>query len=252
MLGQLQTGAPRVPDRSPASRSGRRDAAKLIGAPKGDRPDVRDGVTNRLGTNVCFWRIMLKKSFLTDERIFLGPLVRCSCGDVRDHIGSHKNDHRPSYRSYRALQRRRLLKSDIREIFGVARFSTFATVSAQSGHSLKRRRQLSARTRPLVRPGPAGISVVATVNGYPRDLCFSAVVLCLLVPASRRTISHTNRQGSLPRWRTCVPLAQCHGRTRWPLPEAGPSREQAAGSDNDEAHGHEADTGRHSPPSENR
>jgi len=30
------------------------------------------------------------------------------------------------------------------------------------------------------------------------------------------------------------------------------SREQAAGSDNDEAHGHEVDTGRHSPPSENR
>jgi hypothetical protein len=43
LLGQLQTGAPRVSDRSPASRSGRRDAAKLIGAPKGDRRDVRDG-----------------------------------------------------------------------------------------------------------------------------------------------------------------------------------------------------------------
>jgi hypothetical protein len=58
--------------------------------------------------------------------------VRCSCGDVRDHIVSHKNDHRPPYRSYRALQRRKSLKIDIREIFGVARFSTFATVSATS------------------------------------------------------------------------------------------------------------------------
>jgi hypothetical protein len=27
-----------------------------------------------------FWQIVLKKSFLTDGRFFLGPLVRCSCG----------------------------------------------------------------------------------------------------------------------------------------------------------------------------
>jgi hypothetical protein len=77
--------------------------------------------------------ILLQKPFLTDKRIFLGPLVRCSCCDVRDHIVSHRNDHRPPYRSYRALQRRRPLKIDIREIFGVARFSTFATVSATCG-----------------------------------------------------------------------------------------------------------------------
>ena len=57
-------------------------------------------------------------------------------------------------------------------------------------------------------------------------------------------ISHTNRRGSLPRWRTCVPLLQCRGKR--PLPEDGPSRGQAAGSDNDEGHGHEVDTGRHS------
>src|SRR6266851_8933782 len=31
---------------------------------------------------VAYWQIVLKKSFLTDERIFLEPLVRCSCGDV--------------------------------------------------------------------------------------------------------------------------------------------------------------------------
>jgi len=86
------------------------------------------------GYDVSFVPIVLKKSFLTDERFFLEPLVRCSCGDVRDHIVSHKNDHRPPHRSYRALQRRRLLKIDIREIFGTARFSTFATVSANSRH----------------------------------------------------------------------------------------------------------------------
>jgi hypothetical protein len=74
-------------------------------------------------------RIVLKKSSLTAERNFSGPPVRPSCGDVRDHIASHKNDHRLSYRSWRALQRRSLLKIDFREIFAAARFSTFATVS---------------------------------------------------------------------------------------------------------------------------
>ena len=41
-------------------------------------------------SEVRSWQIVLKKSFLTDERIFLEPLVRSSCGDVRDHIVSHK------------------------------------------------------------------------------------------------------------------------------------------------------------------
>jgi hypothetical protein len=56
-------------------------------------------------------------------------------GDVRDQIVSHKNDHRPSYRSWRALQQRSPLKIDFREILATARFPTFATVSAQSGPS---------------------------------------------------------------------------------------------------------------------
>ena len=53
--------------------------------------------------------------------------------ELRDHIVSRKNDHWLSYRCYRALPR---LKSPMRyicEIFGAARFSTFATLSAQSG-----------------------------------------------------------------------------------------------------------------------
>ena len=37
-----------------------------------------------------YWRIVLKKSFLTDGRIFLGPLVRCSCGDVGPHRFTQK------------------------------------------------------------------------------------------------------------------------------------------------------------------
>jgi hypothetical protein len=42
--------------------------------------------------------IVLKKSLLGDGQKFLGPLTRFARGDVRDHIVSHKNDHRPSYR----------------------------------------------------------------------------------------------------------------------------------------------------------
>jgi hypothetical protein len=42
------------------------------------------------------------------------------------------------------LPRLRSPKFDIREIFGASRFSTFSTVSAQSGQSPKRLRLLSA------------------------------------------------------------------------------------------------------------
>jgi hypothetical protein len=48
---------------------------------------------------VCFVPIVLKKSFLADERKFLGPLMRFARGDVTDHIVSHENDHGPPYRS---------------------------------------------------------------------------------------------------------------------------------------------------------
>jgi hypothetical protein len=86
-------------------------------------------------THVSSWQIVLKKSFLADEQKFLEPLMRFVRGDVRDHIVSPKIDHGPSWRRYRALQRRRGLKINFREILGVVRFSTFATVSATSGHS---------------------------------------------------------------------------------------------------------------------
>jgi len=78
---------------------------------------------------------VLQKSFLAGDGNFLDPLVRFARRDVRVHIGSHKNDHGPPYPSYRVLQRRRRQKIDFREIFGVARFSTFATKSAQNGNA---------------------------------------------------------------------------------------------------------------------
>jgi len=77
---------------------------------------------------------MLQKSFWTDQRKFLGPLMRFARRDVRDHIVLTKIDHGPSYRRYSALQRQGRLKINFREIFGVVLFSTFATVSARSGH----------------------------------------------------------------------------------------------------------------------
>jgi hypothetical protein len=62
--------------------------------------------------------------------------MRLVCGDVRDLIVSHKTDHGPAHRRYRALQQWRSLKICFREIFGIVRFSTFATISALFGHGL--------------------------------------------------------------------------------------------------------------------
>ena len=59
----------------------------------------------------AFPSILLQKPFLGDERNFLGPLMRFVCGDVRDLIVSHKNDHGPAHPRCRALQRWRGLKN---------------------------------------------------------------------------------------------------------------------------------------------
>ncbi len=48
-------------------------------------------------------------------------------GDMGGHIVSHKNDHGASYRRYAVLQWWSRLKVCLREIFGIVRFSTFAT-----------------------------------------------------------------------------------------------------------------------------
>src|SRR5258705_6694147 len=60
--------------------------------------------------------------------------MRFACGDMRDHIVSYQNDHRPSYWRRRALRQQARLRIDFSEILRVVRFSTFATVSAQLGH----------------------------------------------------------------------------------------------------------------------
>ena len=62
--------------------------------------------------------------------------MRFARGDMRDHIVSHKNDHGASYWRYGVLRWRSRLKINICEIFGVVRFSTFATISALFGHGL--------------------------------------------------------------------------------------------------------------------
>ena len=80
--------------------------------------------------------ILLQKSFLGDERNFLGPLMRFGCADVRDLIVSHKTGHGPAHRRYGALQQWRCLKICFREIFGIVQFSTFATISAKRRHRL--------------------------------------------------------------------------------------------------------------------
>jgi hypothetical protein len=81
------------------------------------------------------WQILLQKSFWRDDRKLSGPLVRFARGDMRDHIVSRRNDHGASYRSYGVLQWQSRLKINVCEIFGVVRFSTFATISALSGHA---------------------------------------------------------------------------------------------------------------------
>jgi hypothetical protein len=72
---------------------------------------------------------MLQKSFWRDERNFSEPLMRFARGGMRDPIVSHKNDHGASYRRYGVLPWRSRIKINFCEIFGVVRFSTFATLS---------------------------------------------------------------------------------------------------------------------------
>jgi hypothetical protein len=61
--------------------------------------------------------------------------MRFARGDIGAHIVSCKNDHGASYRRYGVLQWWSRLKIDVCEIFGVVRFSTFATISALFGHA---------------------------------------------------------------------------------------------------------------------
>ena len=55
--------------------------------------------------------------------------MRFARGDLRTHIDSYKNDHRPSYWLQSTLPLQQCRKHDFREIFGGFRFSTFSTAS---------------------------------------------------------------------------------------------------------------------------
>ena len=55
---------------------------------------------------------------------------------MRDHIFSHENDHRlpvSALSSVAAVEES--LRISFREIFGLVRFSTFATVTGRNGHT---------------------------------------------------------------------------------------------------------------------
>jgi hypothetical protein len=67
--------------------------------------------------------------------------------DVRGLIAHQKNGYGASYRHHRVLQRRSRLRFDFREIFGVVRFSTFATKSAMNRHGAPERRSKENRPR---------------------------------------------------------------------------------------------------------
>src|SRR6185436_3365446 len=92
-------------------------------------------ICTEVAPQVCSGSILLQKSFWGDERNFLQPLMRFARGDVRDHIVSSKIDQGPPWWPRKATQGRGSLKIDFREIFRVARFSTFATILARSGRS---------------------------------------------------------------------------------------------------------------------
>ena len=81
--------------------------------------------------------------------------MRFARGDMRDHIVSHKNDHGASYRRYGVLPWRSWLKINFCEIFGVVRFSTFATPSPSCGVSRAGAANTRAPRLGRACPGPA-------------------------------------------------------------------------------------------------
>jgi hypothetical protein len=87
---------------------------------------------------VAYGSILLKKYFGGVERNLQELLLRFLRSDARDYITSPKNDHGASYRHYGASALRNRPKTDICEIFGVVRFSTFSTLSVFFGHDRPR------------------------------------------------------------------------------------------------------------------
>src|SRR6476620_3918071 len=98
--------------------------------------------------------------------------MRFACGDMRDHILSCQNDHRPSYRRRRALRQQERLRIDSREILRVVRFSTFATISARNGLMHRSKQHLysiTASARPsklkgILRPSILAVGVTVRLS----------------------------------------------------------------------------------------
>lgn len=82
------------------------------------------------------WRILLKKSLSAPGRNCVASLVSLAHSDLRDRIASRKIDHGSSRVSRSSVQRRMRPDAGFGGIFEVDRFSTFSTVSAQSGLSI--------------------------------------------------------------------------------------------------------------------
>jgi hypothetical protein len=53
---------------------------------------IAPGLTAR---DICYWQILLQKSFRGGDRKFLKPLMRFTRGEVRDHIVSSEIGHAP-------------------------------------------------------------------------------------------------------------------------------------------------------------
>jgi hypothetical protein len=82
--------------------------------------------------------MLSKEVSLAGELNFSAPLARPARANVRDYIESQEGDHRASYASDRGLQQQRQLKTDFREIWGAAQFSTFSTASVNRDECGKR------------------------------------------------------------------------------------------------------------------
>src|ERR1700716_111489 len=80
-----------------------RGSRTVLGEPGGESPPGHSSMLS-------------KKYFLVVELNFSAPHAHPTCADVRGHIESQESDHRASYLSYRGLQQRRQLKTDLREI----------------------------------------------------------------------------------------------------------------------------------------
>src|SRR6266436_8367618 len=91
--------------------------------------------------------------------------MRFACGDMRDHIVSYQNDHRPSYWRRRALRQQARLRIDFSEILRVVRFSTFATISARTGHGAMS--ALSLLSGVKRKSGLRAVRSVVDLNGPP-------------------------------------------------------------------------------------